>query len=385
MSADRAAWNDFCRRLGALGERLHSETFPDGAHDRADGYAHLAEQVLCWTGWSLFHADPRRPTFQRQNDLILQWGGPNADNVYRHARVEAGRHYRVRGRMHSCEEFILAVRAGFMHEPTWGTLHEVTATELGIGEGDEFDFVVGDGGDVALPDGAATVSIREYYYDWRPLEPATFTIECIDDDIDAPAPRLTAAEVSARLARATAGVEHSIEYWNTYMRERQSEAPANTFAPALKVTKGLDAARYGFCFWDLAPDQALIVSSDVPDARYWTLQLYELGWFELADTVERQVSLNHTQVDLDDDGRMHIVVSHDDPGVPNWLDSGGRRAGLLTFRWFWPHSDPTPEALVVPFDQLRDHLPPGTSTIDGAGRAAVQRRRREHLSWRFRT
>ena len=72
MSADRAAWNDFCRRLGALGERLHSETFPDGAHDRADGYAHLAEQVLCWTGWSLFHADPRRPAFQRQNDLILQ-------------------------------------------------------------------------------------------------------------------------------------------------------------------------------------------------------------------------------------------------------------------------------------------------------------------------
>ena len=385
MSADRAAWDDFCRRLGALGERLQTETFPDTPHDRADGYAHLAEQVLCWTGWSLFHADPRRPVFQRQNDLILQWGGPNADNVYRHARVEAGRRYRVRGRMHSCEEFILAVRAGFMHEPTWGTLQEVTATDLGIGEGDDFDFVVGDGGEVALPAGAATVSIREYYYDWRPLEPATFTIECIDDDIDAPAPRLTDTDVSTRLARAIAGVEHSIEYWNTYMRERQSEAPANTFAAALKVAKGLDAARYGFCFWDLAPDEALIVSSDVPDARYWTFQLYELGWFELADTVERQVSLNHTQVDLDDDGRMHIVVSHVDPGVPNWLDSGGRRAGLLTFRWFWPHGDPTPSTRVVPVAELREHLPIGPGSIDASGRATVLRRRREHLSWRFRT
>ena len=82
----------------------------------------------------MFHADPRRPSFQRQNDLITQWGGPNADNVYRHARVEPGRRYRIRGRMHSCEEFILAVRAGFMHLPTWGTLFEITATDLGIGE-----------------------------------------------------------------------------------------------------------------------------------------------------------------------------------------------------------------------------------------------------------
>jgi len=386
MSADRAAWDDMCRRLGALGALLQSETFPGAADDRADGYAHLAEQVLCWTGWSLFHADPRRPAFQRQNDLITQWGGPNADNVYRHARVEAGRRYRIRGHMHSCEEFILAVRAGFMHEPTWGTLFEITAGELGIAEGDEFDFIVGPGGRVQLPDGAATVSIREYYFDWRPLEPATFTIECVDDDAGDAAPRLTGDEVAARLERAIAGVEHSIEYWNTYMRERRAESPPNVFAPGLKVAKGLDAARYGFCFWDLAADEALIVDSDVPDAPYWTLQLYELGWFELADTVERQVALNHTQVGIDADGRMRIVVSADDPGVPNWLDTGGRRAGLLTFRWFWPRGgDPTPATTVVPIAQLHSHLPAGTAAIDAGGRAATLRRRREHLSWRFRT
>ena len=385
MSPDQAGWDDLCGRLAALGGRLQTETFPGAPADRADGYAHLAEQVLCWTGWSLFHADPRRPAFQRQNDLITQWGGPNADNVYRHAPVEAGRRYRVRGHMHSCEEFILAVRAGFMHEPTWGTLHEVTATELAIGEGDAFDFVVGSGGQVDLPDGAATVSIREYYYDWRPLEPATFTIECIDDDVDVPAPRLDPDVAAARLTRAITGVEHSIEYWNTYMRERRAEAPANTFAPTLQVAKGLDAARYGFCFWDLAPDEALVISSDVPDARYWTFQLYELGWFELADTVERQVSLNHTQVALDPDGRMHIVLSHGDPGVPNWLDTGGRGAGLLTFRWFWPQGHPTPSTIVVPLASVGDHVPAGTPTIDRAARAAALRRRREHLAWRFRT
>ena len=120
MGDDVAAWTDACERLAALGRRLADDDFPGDEADRADGVAHVVEQASCWLGWSVFHGDPRRPVFTRQNDLITQWGGPNADNVYRHARVEAGRRYRLRGRMHSCEEFILAVRAGFMHLPTWG-------------------------------------------------------------------------------------------------------------------------------------------------------------------------------------------------------------------------------------------------------------------------
>ena len=28
--------------------------------DRADAITHLAQQVMCWMGWSVFHADPRR-------------------------------------------------------------------------------------------------------------------------------------------------------------------------------------------------------------------------------------------------------------------------------------------------------------------------------------
>ena len=180
MGDNLDAWAETCDRLAALGRRLGDDDFPSDEADRADGVAHVVEQALCWFGWSVFHADPRRPTFERQNDLITQWGGPNADNVYRHARVEPGRRYRIRGHMHSCEEFILAVRAGFMHLPTWGTLFEITASELGITEGTEFDFLVGDGTDVPLPPGALSVSIREYYWDWVEDEPATFTIECLD-------------------------------------------------------------------------------------------------------------------------------------------------------------------------------------------------------------
>src|SRR5690606_18567506 len=117
----------------------------------------------------------------------------------------------------SCEEAVFAVRAGFMHQPVWGTLHEVTASELGLGPGDDIDLTVGPGGDIPLPDGAATVSIREYYFDWRAEEPAVMTIACLDDDAAAPAGRLDGDALAARLADAVAGVEHSIEYWNRYL------------------------------------------------------------------------------------------------------------------------------------------------------------------------
>jgi Protein of unknown function (DUF1214) len=385
MRGEPQAWTDACRRLEALGARLLSDDYPADADDRAAGFAHLAAQALCWLEWSVFHADPRRPAFQRQNDLITQWGGPNADNVYRHAPVDPARRYRIRGRMHACEEFILAARAGFMHQPTWGTLHEVTASELGIGPGDEFDITVGDGGTVPLPPGAATVSVREYYFDWRPEEPAVFAIECVDADAATAAGPPPAGAVARRLDEAVAGVEHSLEYWNTYLQDRRAEQPANTFAPALKLAKGLDAARYAFCFWDLHPGQALVVEAAVPDARYWSLQLYELAWFRLLDPVERQSSLNHTQVRTDTDGRVRVVVAADDPGVTNWLDTGGRPAGLLTFRWFWGTGDPGPTATVVPGTDVASVLPPDTPAVGPEARADALRRRRDHLAWRFRT
>lgn len=386
MGDDLDAWAEACDRLAGIGRRLGEDDFPQDEADRADGIAHVVEQALCWMGWSVFHADPRRPRFQRQNDLITQWGGPNADNVYRHARVEAGRRYRIRGRMHSCEEFILAVRAGFMHLPTWGTLFEITATELGIAEGEDFEFLVGDGTAVPLPPGALSVSIREYYWDWREAEPATFTIECLDDDADAPAARRDAPSTAAQLSEGVEGVVHSLEYWNTYMREQADEGTTNAFNPAFALAKGLDAARYSFCFWDLGPDEALVTEVEVPPAHYWSLQLYEIPWFELVDVTDHVVSLNHTQARVDGDGVIRLVVSHRDPGVPNWLDTAGRRTGLFTFRAFWTTGDvATPRARVVPVDEAAAALPAGTPSVTPTERAAAMADRRRHLAWRFRT
>ena len=386
-SPELAAWRELCRRIESLGEEVLRPPYPSAPGDAPEAIAHLADQVACWLGWAVGHLDTTAPFFQRSNDLVTQWGGPNQDNAYHHARIDPSRRYRVSGRMHGCEDFVLTLRAGFMHNEVWGTRATITASERGIGPGDAFEVLLGgDGSDPAwtrIPEGVKLVSLREYYLDWRAVEPAVFAIECLDD-VPAP-PRPDGEAVAAKLREALSQVQDSIGYWNAYLNEHRARGRDNAFALPMKLAKGLGVARYAFCFWDLAPDEALCIESDVPDARYWNLQLATLGWFEPVDPVHRITSINQSQAHVDSDGRLRMVVAHADPGAPNWLDTGGHRQGLLTLRWFWPRSDPSPGTRVLKLAEVAGWLPADAPRRDGAARRAEIRARKQHLAWRFRT
>ncbi|MDH3705634.1 MAG: hypothetical protein OES57_06170 [Acidimicrobiia bacterium] len=379
----------FTDRVVELAAELAGPEFPSGDQADAEQLEHLIDQVVAWLGWEVFHADPARPAFHRHNDLLTQWGGPNADNVYRHARVEPGRRYRITGHMHSCSQFLLAVRKGFMHNEVWGTVETLSASDLGLGPDDRVDITLGgppvDGAHVPLPDGAVMVSIREYYDDWLPAEPATFVIECLDDV--GPAPAVTEVELAERLDRAFGQVSDSLWYWTRYLNDQRAQRTVNRFGEGIQVAKGLAQARYSFLFWDLAPDEAIVVECDVPDAPYWGFQLYRMGTFELVDPVGRCTSRNHRQTQVSADGRLRLVLAPVDVGAANWLDTAGRPEGLCTLRWFWPRTDASPEtdATVVKIDAVAEALPGDTPMVTADQRAAELAARRAHLAWRFRT
>lgn len=376
----------FTDRVAALAREVVAAPFPDGAAD--EQVEHLIEQTTRFAEWEVFHADPARPAFHRHNDLVNQWGGPNADNVYRHARISADRRYRITGRMHSCDQWLLAIRKGFMHNEVWGTVNQIAASDLGIGPGEDFELTLGGEGSgdrhLEIPDGAIMVSVREYYYAWTAEEPAIFVIECLDDP--GPAPAVTADALEERLDRAFMQIADSVRSWNRYLIENRDEREPNVFASGLAVTKGLAAARYSFNFWDLGPDESIVVEADVPHADYWALQLYRMGTFELTDPWGRVCARNHRQTVLSDDGRIRAVIGPVDVGAANWLDTGGRLTGLSTFRWFWPHDDTQPaiESRVVHNDDLDAALGADVPRVTEAERAAELAARRAHLAWRFR-
>jgi len=173
------------------------------------------------------------------------------------------------------------------------------------------------------------------------------------------------------------------------MERKRTEQSDNTFEPTtMRVAKGLSFARYENCYWALEPDQALVLEMEEPDARYWSAQLYQMDTFDLVDRFGRITSRNHRQTRVSEDGVARWVLAAEDPGVANWLDTGGRPVGLCVVRWFWPRSEAgtsRPRSAVVATSQVRDHLSADEPVVTPKERAAERAARQAHLRWRFRS
>jgi len=271
---------------------------------------------------------------------------------------------------------------------TGTTAMHLALAAIGIGPGDDVDIIVSrepqPGTWVPLPADARLLNIREYYWDWQPRPPATFAIERLDTQGGAP-PVLTADALSGMLDEALALVENSVVYWNGYMREQKAELPPNTMGPPRHNKGGSSRIHYSFGFFELEPDEVLLIEASAPDARFWDVQLYNMGWFETLDFANRVTSLNHTQAYLSPDGRFRAVLAARDPGVPNWLDTQGYAQGMVTHRWIAAGSEPTITAKVLGFDDVAAALPAGTPAVDAAARREEIRRRQAHIAWRYRT
>ena len=76
-------------------------------------------------------------------------------------------------------------------------------------------------------------------------------------------------------------------------------------------------------------------------------------WGETVDRRTRTAGINGDTAVRRDDGTVRLVVAHQDPGLPNWLDTAGHPAGSLSLRWFRSTASlPTAETQLVPFTQL---------------------------------
>jgi hypothetical protein len=128
--------------------------------------------------------------------------------------------------------------------------------------------------------------------------------------------------------------------------------------------------------YDIAEDEALILETALPaEHRYWNVQVIDALWNQV-ELVHRQSSLNGVQARIDSDGRFRAVLSLADPGVHNWLDTGGNLYGMLIGRWYRCSDHPVPALKRVKLADLRAHLPADTPAITPEERQAVLRERR---------
>ncbi len=86
---------------------------------------------------------------------------------------------------------------------------------------------------------------------------------------------------------------------------------------------------------------------------YWGLTLTS-PWGESFDYRYATTHLNNKTATRSADGSWTMVIAPTDPGVENWLDTGGRREGYMLVRWVLADGPPHPTAEVVPIASLAE-------------------------------
>jgi len=381
-----AAWRDFCERVAVAGARLGDPPFPIDAAGRALGTRHLARQLVMALQGELEHGDATNPTFHRYEEPWVQWGGPNPDNVYERAAIDPTATYRVSGNIADVHSVLFSLVDGDMHLDRYGVFSECASNDLDVGtdgalelwispERHEHNWVE------SHPD-ARLLLVRQYLCDWERERAATLSIERLDTRGTPPAPP-AAPEFARALERAATWVERSMQYWCAYVERAREALPRNAVAPPATPRGGAPTIAYGAGWWQLEPGEALVITTAVPDADYWGWTVHHRYRLDSGDFAHRQTSLNKTQVVIDDDAQLRLVVAHDDPGVPNWIDTESQPEGMLVYRSIGTRSRPVPETRVVPVAELRDHLPRSHPVVDAAERREQLARRRAAVLARY--
>jgi hypothetical protein len=365
------AWKRWTTSLAMLSNRLTESGFPTDERGRAEGLRHLARHASLALQGELEHSDPRFPRLHRYELPWSQWGAPNPDNVYERCAIDPDATYRLRGNVDGIHEVLFSLVQGDMHLDENEVYAEVALSDLEQADDGGFELVIGpspvDANHLASTEGARLLLIREYLYDWANEPIVSFTVERVDT-AGRPPPSLTPAEVARAIDRATRWVERSIDYWADYVAASRDLLEHNTFTPPNTPPGGAPSIAYGGGCWDLASDEALLIEHDLPDARYWNWSIHNLYWFDSGAWDQRLMSCNGHQAHVDDDGRVRLVVSHQDPGVPNWLDTEGRALGMAVYRYLGARTKPQPQPTVMHVHDVRDVLPATHPSVDSSAR-----------------
>ena len=111
-----------------------------------------------------------------------------------------------------------------------------------------------------------------------------------------------------------------------------SAIPVNTFAEPGAGNATLTTQLNVSGHFLLADTQALVFTVNTGGAAYFTAPVYDVFTANV-DPVHHTSILNNGEAVPNADGTFTFVLSPQDPGVYNWLDTGGLHEGLLFFRW----------------------------------------------------
>lgn len=219
------------------------------------------------------------------------------------------------------------------------------AEDLAIAEDGSFEIIFGreprGGGNwfELPPGGADSFCAYQTYGDWDRQRKGTIRIECLGGDVPAAAPQ----SVSAAIDAFTTHLTDSRDLFTMWVKDIPARVfaalPKNFAIPPMQPPSAMAGAWFVPIAWELAEGQAMIIEYEIPDGSPYVGICLTDRWSAMIDIETRQTSLNLGQSDVVD-GRVRILLSTEDFGVPNWLDARGYRGGVVTWRASTPNQLP---------------------------------------------
>ena len=299
--------------------------------DAVEGRRFLLRMLSASVDSFVEYIDADRPQFRHSEGPHRKMFGdcPDADYLQAPIDLRNGRSYRVRGTIPQGTNYV-----GVMLYGRGGRIGVcMTDEQLEIGNDGLFEILIS-----ANPEDNPTllgngdehmVMVRQYFTDRNKQPPMELEVEFLGD-VPEPKP-LNSAWLAKRIELSRRMLE------SIYMRtldayQRISNFPKNKFVDVpVELLFPTPDNTYKLCWYELEPDQMIIVSGSLPKARYFSFTFYNV-WLESYDYTRHQVILNHDQIQLDENGRFDICVGQQNNGYTNWLDTAGHNSGYLVAR-----------------------------------------------------
>lgn len=376
-------WTAFTDALQRAGTKILEQSSTRDDIDAAEANLYLVQQLSAAVAQELDEYRIDTPLLRIGATTIHKWGLDSSEAKYQGAVIDSSGLYRLSGTLGSAQ--IISIQS-VMSANTFKSYASIDQTKLNARADGSFELLVGlskpedwHGPFLQLQPTSNRLLVREYFGDWPNEAPSAFHLERLDD---AQAPPPMTLEKSAELMNNIAqGFARRAPFWNGWVQNSRNKLK-NQLRLLVGNQQGLSNNAYGDGWFDIADDEALLIELEPPKAQMWSFQLGNY-WWESIEYITGLGSINSFQAATDNDGKIRLVIAKQDPGIRNWLDTGGHNEGSVMYRFQNTTTVPTPSAQLVKLSELPSLLPRDTAMATAEDREQAIGVRRQHVQRRW--
>ena len=351
------SWAEFCDTLKSAGEVILRDASPGDPFERAEGFRYLSRLTRVARESYIEFADPMFPVLRRPAHETVKIGADNPDNYYQSAAISGAHEYLIRGTRNSVHYLGMGTYVGnYGSDGRMGQSGYVEGADLEIDSEGRFEIILSckePAGKNWLPMEPDTSSliVRQTFQDREREVIADLEIERIGSG--GGAIPISAEKVDEGLAAAShyvLGTASLFADWSEGFAHHPNEL--RLLDPEIaRAAHGDPNICYFHGYWEIAPDEALVIETTPPACDYWNFQLNNY-WMESLDYRYHRIDVNHHGARYEDDGRVVLVIAAEDPGPGNWIETAGHVRGTMCLRWIRADHHPKPDCRVVKLAEL---------------------------------